>query len=71
MLWDGFLVLSDGAGVVYKVTAEYAPETDRGIVWSHPAIAVAWPVESPVLSPKDTRHPLLRDAENNFICGEV
>jgi dTDP-4-dehydrorhamnose 3,5-epimerase-like enzyme len=29
-------------------------------------VGIEWPVADPVLSEKDARAPLLRDAENNF-----
>lgn len=59
----GFCVLSEQADVVYKVTAEYAPELERGIVWNDPELGIAWPVSTPLLSPKDEALPLLRDAD--------
>jgi dTDP-4-dehydrorhamnose 3,5-epimerase len=62
----GFCVLSGEADVVYKVTREFALESDRGILWNDPAIGVQWPTDRPVLSTKDTQLPLLKDADNNF-----
>jgi len=62
----GFVALSEAAGVIYKCTREYSPEDDRGIIWNDPEININWPVKNPVLSEKDKRHPLLRDADNNF-----
>jgi len=62
----GFLVLSDISDVIYKCTREYSPENDRGIVWNDPDIRIQWPVQEPVLSEKDSKHPLLRDIDNNF-----
>ncbi|CAB5710712.1 dTDP-4-dehydrorhamnose 3,5-epimerase [Delftia tsuruhatensis] len=61
----GFLVLSDSADFLYKTTAYYAPQSDRGVAWDDPAIAVQWPqldVELS-LSDKDRKQPLLADAE--------
>ncbi len=72
MLWvpqgfaHGFYVMSEEAYVVYKVTHEYAPDLDRGIRWNDPDIGVSWPGTAPVLSEKDARAPLLREAEINF-----
>jgi dTDP-4-dehydrorhamnose 3,5-epimerase len=62
----GFCVLGDQAGIVYKVTAEYAPELEGGIRWNDPQIGVQWPIPKPVLSAKDARLPLLRDLEPAF-----
>lgn len=63
----GFCVLSEEAYVVYKVTNEYAPELDRGILWSDPTLGIPWPIKQPILSPKDAQLPLLKDADNNFV----
>lgn len=58
----GFCVLSDEADVWYKCTAEYAPDDDRGLLWSDPAMGIAWPVQNPILSAKDLQHPALAAA---------
>ena len=70
MLWippgfaHGFLVLSEVADFLYKTTAYYAPQWDRGIRWDDPRIGVQWPLEgAPTLSAKDQVQPLLKDAE--------
>lgn len=65
----GFVVLSDYADLFYKCTEEYSPENDAGIIWNDPAINISWPVEAPQLSPKDSRLPLLAEADNNFEFG--
>jgi dTDP-4-dehydrorhamnose 3,5-epimerase len=62
----GFCVLSDHADVVYKVTAEYAPDLDRGILWNDPGLGILWPIRSPVLSPRDAHLTSFRDADNEF-----
>ncbi|NLE43896.1 MAG: dTDP-4-dehydrorhamnose 3,5-epimerase [Chloroflexi bacterium] len=63
----GFYVLSHEADFVYKVTAEYSAALDRGIRWDDPEIGISWPCDGvPLLSPKDSQLPLLRDADNNF-----
>jgi len=70
MLWippgfgHGFLVLSDSADFLYKTTAYYAPQWDRGVRWDDPGIGVQWPLDgAPALSAKDQTLPLLQDAE--------
>ena len=57
----GFCALSDVADVVYKCTDFFHPEDDRGILWSDPDIGIAWPVKTPVVSGKDSRHPRLQE----------
>lgn len=63
----GFLVLSDDADVVYKVTNEFDAKLDRGIAWNDPEIGIDWPDLTPILSEKDENLPNLIDCENNFI----
>jgi dTDP-4-dehydrorhamnose 3,5-epimerase len=60
----GFLAVSDTADVLYKVTDYYAPEYERSLLWSDPALAIPWPIErDPLLSSKDARGARLEDAE--------
>ncbi|NKE04709.1 dTDP-4-dehydrorhamnose 3,5-epimerase [Mesobacillus selenatarsenatis] len=67
----GFMTLTDDVEVQYKVDELYAPECDRGIIWNDPEIAIEWPIDiKPILSSKDEKAPLLKDAENNFSYGE-
>jgi len=58
----GFCVLTESADFVYKCTALYEPQHDRGIRCNDPALAIPWPVASPLLSQKDAAAPLLADA---------
>jgi dTDP-4-dehydrorhamnose 3,5-epimerase len=58
----GFCVLSDTADVTYKCTDYYAPGTERAVLWNDPDVGIAWPVKSPLLSPKDAVAPRLKDA---------
>lgn len=59
----GFLVLSDSAKVLYKTTAEYNPEFERGIAWNDRDLAISWPSSSPILSDKDRAYPGISSAE--------
>jgi len=49
----GFCVLSDEADFCYKCTAYYHPESEHGLAWNDPALNISWPIQSPILSPKD------------------
>ena len=58
----GFCAMTDEADLVYKVTEVYRKEWDRAIAWNDPQIGIVWPIEKPILSPKDEAAPTLRDA---------
>jgi dTDP-4-dehydrorhamnose 3,5-epimerase len=60
MLWippgfaHGFMVLTEGAEVLYKATDFYAPQHERTLLWSDPALKIDWPrVNRAILSAKD------------------
>jgi dTDP-4-dehydrorhamnose 3,5-epimerase len=61
----GFCVTSDHAAFLYKCTDFYSPKDERGILWNDPALGIAWPTTTPVLSAKDQAYrPLAQvDAE--------
>jgi dTDP-4-dehydrorhamnose 3,5-epimerase len=59
----GFCVLSDVADVIYMQSNYYAAETERGIAYDDPDVAIAWPlpVEQLIPSERDATAPLLRE----------
>ena len=61
----GFLVLSETADFVYKTTAYYSPQADRGVLWNDPYIGIDWPkLDVPFsLSDKDQKQPALSRAD--------
>ena len=61
----GFVVLSDVAVLSYKVDNYYSPECDRGIAYDDPNLAIDWrlPKDLLQLSQKDTKQPLLEEAD--------
>ena len=64
----GYVTLELGTEVFYKVTDFYAPETEGGVIWNDPDLAIPWPVPpgGPVLSPKDCVLPRLKDIPPPF-----
>lgn len=60
----GFLVTSETAEVLYKVTNYWAPEYERSIIWNDPAINIKWPLDkNPCLSNRDALGTILAKAE--------
>jgi dTDP-4-dehydrorhamnose 3,5-epimerase len=57
----GFSVVSEAAVFWYKCTDYYHPEAELGVAWDDPDLGIAWPEITPLLSPKDLKHPRLRD----------
>ena len=64
----GFCTLLPESTVEYLVDAEYAPDSDAGVAWDDPEIAVAWPAppDQVVLSDKDQRQPALAELGEVF-----
>jgi dTDP-4-dehydrorhamnose 3,5-epimerase len=64
----GFQTLTDGAEVLYLISTGYAPQTQDGVRWNDPALAVAWPDPAgAVVSDRDRALPPLAD----FVPVEV
>lgn len=60
----GFLVMSETAEFIYKVTDYWVPEHERSIMWNDPDLAIDWPLETePQLSKKDMEGIAFKDAE--------
>jgi dTDP-4-dehydrorhamnose 3,5-epimerase len=62
----GYVVMSEVADVCYKVTSYYDPAAERGIAWDDPALAIAWPVEDPILSARDRVLPRLNEIKESL-----
>jgi dTDP-4-dehydrorhamnose 3,5-epimerase len=60
-----FVVLEDDSIFAYKVDNYYSPENDRGVAFDDPAIGIDWGININALklSEKDTKQPLLKDAD--------
>lgn len=64
----GYSVLSETAIFQYKCDNFYAPQADCGISLMDQSLGIDWkiPVESAILSQKDTLHPFLKDFDSPF-----
>jgi len=64
----GFCTLSADVEVIYKVTAEYSPADEGGVLWTDPELGIAWPVDvsAATVSPRDTKWPALSDMVSPF-----
>ncbi len=63
----GFCVMSEEADVIYKVSNEYSPEHEEGIIWNDPEVDIKWPIDTPIIQEKDSQLPLLKNTNNDFI----
>jgi dTDP-4-dehydrorhamnose 3,5-epimerase len=57
----GFCVVSPIAQVEYKCTDVYDPSSELGVAWNDPTLAITWPVTQPLLSRRDSHHPMLAE----------
>lgn len=60
-LAHGFLVTSDEADVVYRLSRYYEANLERGIAWDDPALGIRWPDPNPTLSDRDRANPTLAE----------
>lgn len=64
----GFCVLSETADVLYKQSAYYDPEVERGVAWDDPDIGIEWPLEpgEAVVSERDREAPQLAEVADSL-----
>lgn len=62
----GFSVLSENCLFFYKCTQIYNRESEGGILWNDPQLAIDWRVEAPIVSDKDKQLPRLKDLMTPF-----
>lgn len=57
----GYVTLAPATNLHYLVTgAPYTPERARTLRWDDPALAIPWPVHTPVVAPRDRDAPTLK-----------
>jgi len=61
----GYLTLTEGAEVLYKVSDYYAPGLEGGLAWNDPAIGIEWPIAATevITNQRDGEWPRLADLE--------
>ena len=62
----GFVALEEDTLFLYKCSDYYAPAAEGGLLWNDPALAIAWGVAEPIISPKDAILPTLADLDSPF-----
>ena len=64
----GFCTTAPDTEVIYKVTAKYDRDAERGAIWNDPTLAIPWPVPAtgPILSDKDVVLPRWADLPELF-----
>jgi dTDP-4-dehydrorhamnose 3,5-epimerase len=64
----GYVTLENDCEVMYKVTQYRNPNSERGIAWDDPALAINWGIPSSALTiaDKDRNNPRLADIEPVF-----
>jgi dTDP-4-dehydrorhamnose 3,5-epimerase len=64
----GLCTLEPDTEIVYKTSAYYSRECDRGLLWNDPDLGIIWPVDDAAahLSDADRTHPRLRDLPAYF-----
>jgi dTDP-4-dehydrorhamnose 3,5-epimerase len=57
----GFCVLSEWADLHYKVTSNYNPHDEGGLLWNDSDVGIIWPVENPILKSRDANFAKLKE----------
>lgn len=63
----GFLALTDPVQFLYKCGDFFDPADEHGILWSDPAIGIAWGVANPRVSEKDANYPGLGSVPRDLL----
>lgn len=55
----GYCTLTEGAEVLYKVSANYAPAEEGGLLWNDPDLSIDWPIraDEAILNARDLSWP--------------
>jgi dTDP-4-dehydrorhamnose 3,5-epimerase len=64
----GYCTLEPDTEVIYKVSAYYDPQSERGVAWDDPELGISWPAsaEAAILTDRDRAWPRLRELADCF-----
>ena len=62
----GFCSLTDDVVLAYKVDQPFNAEADAGVRWDDPALNIAWPTATPLMSDKDKNLPTFASVAGMF-----
>jgi dTDP-4-dehydrorhamnose 3,5-epimerase len=62
----GFITLEDHTIFQYKCTNYYNRESESGIIWNDPDLAIEWNATDPLVSDKDLKGLLFKDLSSPF-----
>jgi dTDP-4-dehydrorhamnose 3,5-epimerase len=57
----GYCVLSAFADLHYKVSRNYDPHDEGGLIWNDPDVGIEWPVAKPTVGARDAAFPRLKE----------
>jgi dTDP-4-dehydrorhamnose 3,5-epimerase len=57
----GFQTLADDTELFYQISVPYVPALSVGVRWDDPDLAVAWPLDDPIMSERDRDLPGLSE----------
>jgi len=60
----GFMALTDNVEFEYKVSAQYDKASERSFRWNDSDVNIPWGTDTPVLSDKDAKAPLLGELQD-------
>src|SRR6187549_1255030 len=65
----GYSVISETAEVLYKCDEFYNKQSEGGLLYNDPALAIDWqiPLDKQIVAEKDRVHPTLSESVTNFI----
>jgi dTDP-4-dehydrorhamnose 3,5-epimerase len=66
----GFVTITDKVLFCYKVDEYYNKASERAVLYRDPLFGIDWGVKDPILSEKDLKNPLFKDANTGFVFGE-